>query len=55
MENDDDAVPGQMHVDFETIRSKRQPVVECFDRVFGPEERAASVSVNQWARGSRMS
>jgi hypothetical protein len=44
-----------VHVDFETVRAEREPVVERVNRILGPQGGAAAVRVDERALPGQMS
>ena len=47
MMNDDDPIAREPHVELESVRSKRQAVVERREGVLGPKRRAAPVRIDE--------
>ena len=49
--DDDGAVARQAHVEFETIRSQSETIVERLDRILGPQRGAAPVRIDERSQG----
>ena len=52
--DDDNPVPREPHVELESVRSKRQAVVERRDGVLGPKRRAAPVRIDKRTQGEHL-
>jgi hypothetical protein len=47
MVHDDDAVPRQVDVELEPVGAERETMVECGERVLGPQGGAATVRIDE--------